>query len=220
MSKKKSATKTTTTRQKKTSKKKPSGSGRPSANYPRQSSNNALRIPQAILDQNAGRDCTDLQAAQFLGLSTAKGPFAVEISSGIKYGFLSRPSSGKLAITDLARQIVKPKSPDDITDGHQKAVLNAPTISDAYLHYRGENLPDRQFFNNAIEDEFNVPKDKVLEFKAIFTQCLEAANLIQEHDGRIRVLHSASTANTEQKQDERIQKISEGVSHIPQVLGR
>jgi len=166
----------------------------------------------AILDQNAGRDCTDSQAAQFLGLSTAKGPFAVEISSGIKYGFLSRPSSGKLAITDLARKILKPKSPDDITDGHQKAVLNAPTISDAYLHYRGENLPDRQFFDNAIEDEFSVPKDKVLEFKAIFAECLEAANLTQEHGGRIRVLHSASTADTEQRQDERIQKISEGVS--------
>ena len=181
------------------------------ANYPRHSSVNAIRIPKAILDQNAGRECTDTQAAGFLGLSTAKGPFAVEISSGIKYGFLRRPSTGKLDVTDLARQVLRPKSPDDVIAGYQEAVRNAPGISDVYLHYRGENLPDRQFFDNALEDTFGIPKDKLSEFKDIFKQCLESASLAHENEGRIRILHSATDSEAPAASDERIQKISADV---------
>lgn len=58
------------------------------AKYPRHSVERALRIPKAILEQNAGKPCTPEQAATLLGGISSKGPFAVEISSAIKYGFL------------------------------------------------------------------------------------------------------------------------------------
>ncbi len=179
--------------------------------YPRHSSEAALRIPKAILDQNAGKPSSDMQAAEFLGLKTAKGPFAVEISSGIKYGFLTRPSTGTLLVTDLAKQILRPKSPNDIATGYQQAVLNAPTISDVYMHFRGENLPDRQFFDNALEDSFKIPRDKLSEFKDVFTQCLTVAKLAEEHAGRVRVLHSAAAdEEISSDGDERIENISKG----------
>jgi hypothetical protein len=186
----------------------PEGGRSSVSNYPRHSAEAALRIPKAILDQNAGKPTTDKQAAEFLGLKTAKGPFAVEISSGIKYGLLNRPSTGKLDVTDLARQILRPKAEEDVTKGYQQAVLNAPTLSDVYLHYRGENLPDRQFFDNALEDTFKIPKDKLSEFKDVFTKSLKAAQLCEEHDGRVRILHSATDAEPLAVGDERIQKIS------------
>lgn len=53
------------------------------AKYPRHSIEKALRIPRAILEQNAGKACSPDKAAQFLGNSSAKGPFSVEISSAI-----------------------------------------------------------------------------------------------------------------------------------------
>ena len=37
-------------------------------NYPRHSLEKALRIPRAILDQNAGKPCTDEKAAEFAGI--------------------------------------------------------------------------------------------------------------------------------------------------------
>ena len=54
--------------------------------YPRHSLEKALRIPEAILKQNAGRPCPDSKSAGFCGVGY-HGPFRVEISSGIKYGF-------------------------------------------------------------------------------------------------------------------------------------
>jgi hypothetical protein len=93
------------------------------AKYPRQSVESALRIPKAILEQNAGKACTPQQAATLLGFSTAKGPFGVEISSATKYGFLSR-SDGKLQPTDLARRILRPTTTDDALKGYREAILN------------------------------------------------------------------------------------------------
>ncbi len=68
----------------------------PRAKYPRHSVERALRIPRAIMEQNAGRACTPDEAASYLGVASSAGPFAVEVGSGIKYGFLQRPEEGKI----------------------------------------------------------------------------------------------------------------------------
>lgn len=203
---------------KKTTSKKSSGAkperkrtGGAQPKYPRHAVEKALRIPRAILEQNAGKPCTDAQAASFLGWKSAKGPIAVEISSGIKYGFLSRPEPGGLDLTALARQVLRPKNQDDVTKGYQQAVLNAPTISDVYQHYRGENLPDREFFDNALEDTFRIPKDKLSEFKEIFLESLRTASLVEEVDGRTRVLHSASDSAADGASEAYIEKMSSSV---------
>ena len=56
------------------------------AKFPRHSVAKAIRIAQAILEQNAGKSCSRADAAKFLGLGSPAGPFSVEISSAIKYG--------------------------------------------------------------------------------------------------------------------------------------
>ena len=112
--------------------------------YPRHSVDKVLRIPRAILEQNAGKDCTDREVAKFVGVGFG-GPIKVEISSALKYGFLERPSSGRVRVTELARKVLRPQQPDDEINGLRQAVLRAPQFSDVYNHYRGENLPDRTF---------------------------------------------------------------------------
>src|SRR5580693_4544975 len=75
------------------------------AKYPRHSLERSLRIPRAIIEQNAGRACTPVEAAGYLGIGF-NGPFQVEVSSSIKYGLLTRPEAGKIQPTDLARRIL------------------------------------------------------------------------------------------------------------------
>src|SRR6267154_426693 len=50
------------------------------ARFPRHSVSKALRIPRAVLDQNAGRACSDQEALKYAGLSF-NGPSRVELSS-------------------------------------------------------------------------------------------------------------------------------------------
>ena len=106
----------------------------PPANYPRHPVDKSLRIPRAILEQNAGKECTVKESAAFL--VGAAGPYTVEVASGIKYGFLSRPSAGKIAVTDRAKRVIRPQEPQDELNGLREAVLAAPVFADVYGHYR------------------------------------------------------------------------------------
>lgn len=163
----------------------------PPAKYPRHSVEKSLRIPKAILDQNAGKSCTVKEAAAFVGVGDA-GPFQTEVSSGIKYGFLDRPVAGQVQVTDRAKQILRPQDSEDRLRGIRDAVLSAPVIADVYGHYRGEYIPDNPFFQNALTDTFEVPSDKVGEFQDIFLESLRSAELIAESDGKYRLLDVAS----------------------------
>jgi hypothetical protein len=181
--------------------------------FPKDAVAKCLRIPQGILDQNAGNECTDREAAGYAKVGWA-GVVGVEISSAIKYGLLERPSAGKIRPTDLARKIIRPQQPKDRLDGMRQAVLQAPVIGDLYKRYRGENLPDREFLVNTAVDSFKVPKEKVEEFIEVFLQTLKDAELLEDvGGGKTRVLDA--TLPTEVGSglgEEQIKKLSKGVT--------
>lgn len=181
------------------------------AKYPRHSLPKALRIPRAILEQNAGRECSEREAAGFTGISYG-GEFRLEVSSAIKFGLLERPQSGQIGLTTLAKKILRPQNPQDEVSGLRDAVLKAPDIADVYKHYRGENLPDQQFFNNALVDKFGMPQDKVPEFTEVFLESLRHARLIEEHAGKSRLLDVAGEPGLTSESTETLKKLDKDVS--------
>lgn len=179
--------------------------------YPRHAVEKALRIPRAVLEQNAGRECTDQEAVGFLGLKLS-GDLRVEISSGVKYGYLERPVDGKLKITDRAKRIIRPQAANDAVVGLREAVLEAPVMSDVYKHYRGENLPDPQFFDNALVDTFGLPAENLSEFKEIFIESLRSAQLLEEHGDKRRVLDISQQLPGVADTDDVLRRIGKSVS--------
>jgi hypothetical protein len=181
------------------------------AKYPRHPVDKALRIPSAILERNAGKSCTPEEAASLLGVGP-KGPFAVETGSAIKYGFLERPEEGKIRPTELARGILRPKSPEDVVKGYREAVLKAPEISDVYEHYRGENIPDDTFFKNTLVETFKIPEADFLDFKQIFLESLEKAELLERHEENLRVLDVSQDVEQPEEKSDRLRKLGAAVS--------
>lgn len=161
------------------------------AKFPRHTIERALRIPKAIIEQNAGKECSEEDAAQYVGVGIG-GPFRVEISSAIKYGLLSRPSPGSLAVTERARQAIRPQKTGDEIEAMRQAILEAPEVSEVYKHYRGEDLPDGDFFTNALVDKFKIPADKVSEFTNVFLHSLESARLVEKRGEKYRILDVTS----------------------------
>ncbi|ADV84894.1 hypothetical protein [Terriglobus saanensis] len=211
---KKNATKAAKKRTKKANLAKKTGrvktKGGPVPSFPRHSVKKALRIPRAILEQNAGRACTDREAVKFAGIAF-HGPSRVEISSSIKYGLLSRPADGNVEVTELAKKILRPQGSGDELEGIRSAFLNAPTVSDVYKHYRGENIPDDQFFRNALVDTFKIPDDKVDEFKSVLLEDLSEAQLVEDVGDKRRILDIAREGETSPQSDETLRRISKGV---------
>lgn len=180
------------------------------AKYPRHSIQKVLRIPKAILEQNAGKACSDKESASFVGVSY-NGPYQSEIGSAKKYGLLSAPGTKQVEVTDLAKQIMRPQSSGDELAGLRQAVLNAPDVSDVYQHYRGENIPDTQFFDNTLVEKFAIPREKVDEFRSIFFENLKRANLVEEHNGKQRVLDFSHQASLPTEKSDRIKKLGQSV---------
>ena len=184
----------------------------PKAKFPRHSVTKALRIPKAILEQNAGKACTPNEAAKYVGLGSAAGPFSVEISSASKYGFLERPQTGQIQITALAKKILRPQSPNDEVDGYREAVLQAPDISEVYQHYRGENLPDDEFLMNTVVETYKVPIDNFVEFKQVFMESLEAAQLVVRHGDKIRIIDASNDESDLPAQSDRLKKLGKSAN--------
>jgi hypothetical protein len=102
--------------------------------FPKHSIEKVLRIPRAILEQNAGRPCTDRESAGFVGVKYNNGPYAYELGNAIKYGLLERPSPGQIALTDTAKKILRPQKPEQVLEGLREAVLSPSDFSKVY-HY-------------------------------------------------------------------------------------
>jgi hypothetical protein len=181
------------------------------AKFPRHSVTKALRVPRAILEQNAGKPCTPAEAAAFVGVGPG-GPFNVEIGSATKYGFLERPETGKIQPTALAKKVIRPQSPSDEIDGYREAILKAPDIAEVYKHYRGENLPDDQFLKNTVVETYKIPADSFLEFKQVFLESLEAAQLLSKHGDKIRILDISADDAPSAMPSERIKKLGKAAN--------
>jgi len=157
------------------------------AKFPRHPVEKSLRIAKAIYEQNAGKAATLADAARFTTGGKAGGPFNVEVSSAKKYGFL-RSESGKLVPEERARKALFPQSDTDRVTALREAVLGAPDLGEVYSHYRGENLPDREFFTNALRDTFKIPPDKIDEFLDVFYESVRSAELLDESGDRPRLI--------------------------------
>jgi hypothetical protein len=181
--------------------------------FPKHSILDCIRIPQAIVDQNVGEACTDRDGAAFAKVGWG-GDARVEISSAIKYGLLERPSPGKIKPTDLVRKITRPQDPKDRLVALRQCVMDAPVISDVYTKYRSENLPDTEFFVNALVDSFGVPKEQVDDFVTVFNKSLKEASLLEQlSSGKFRVLDVTSPGDTTTPVgEEQIKKLSKGVA--------
>lgn len=124
---------------------------------------------------------------------------------------MSRPRQGYVAVTERARQAIRPQKSGDDVEAFRAAILDAPDISDVYLHYRGENLPDGSFFTNALVDKFGLPADKVKEFSDIFFASLQSAKLIEQKEDKYRILDEVTTNEAVGIAPESLKKISQGV---------
>jgi hypothetical protein len=183
------------------------------AKYPRHSLTAVLRIPRGILDQNAGKECSDEDAGRFAGVGLS-GEFRLELSSATKYGLIERPSPRMVKVTDVARKILRPQNQSEELEGLRQAALAAPDIADVYKHYRGENLPDTQFFDNALIDTFRIPSEKLSEFKKVFFETLKAAQLVTELQGKFRII-DVSQGSGPLADSAKIQQPTKGVAIAP-----
>jgi hypothetical protein len=182
------------TKRKAASATKPKAAAADVAKFPRHTVEQALRIPEAILQQNAGNPATAAEAVVFAG-GKISGSWRLEISSAKKYGFL-RSDGPQLVVEERARKAISPQAENDRRDALRDAVISAPDLAEVYKFYRGEALPDEPFLANALSDRFNIPADKVPEFLDVFLKSLRSAELLDESGTQVRLVDAGRDTST------------------------
>jgi len=146
--------------------------------FPRRTVEDALRIPTALREQNAGNPWPPDQVAAALKIGAKTGGFYYLTAASRDYGFTAGSSkTAEISLTDLGRQVVYPESPEQRRDAIQRAVLSVPTFRGVLEYYKGLNLPEREFLANTLEQKFQLDPTTHDEFLDVLKKNCRFAGL-------------------------------------------
>lgn len=139
--------------------------------FPKVSLEDALRIPKAIEDMNAGKPWRSEELAKAVGFNqSADWRFLDLVRASNLYGLSSGSgATSQIALTPtIGNDVVAPSSPTQ----RQKALLlafrNVGDFEKVEQHYSGKKIPEGEFFLNTLVRDFSIPRDRVEKFAEVF----------------------------------------------------
>jgi len=130
------------------------------SDVPSGSLDDALRIPQAILDHYAGKPTTPLHVAKALNVDPKGSQVRVLSGASIAFGLIEGGAqAASITITDLARRILRPKEEGQDLAAKREAVLRPRVFGEFLRKYDGSPFPRNDIAQNVLE-ELGVPREK------------------------------------------------------------
>jgi len=169
--------------------------------FPKNTLEEAILIPRAIEEKNAGNPMTANGLARAVGFRQAQDwRFLDQLRSANLYGLVS--GSGKTAIVQivkLGQDIVAPSSPKDRQMALLAAFNKVEGFKAAAEFYGNKKIPEDEFFLNTLTREFKVPRERVDVFAEVFMSNLEylrAFDVPQTTDSPKAVVADAAAASS------------------------
>ena len=154
---------------------------RPSTQYPKHTLEEALGVPRAIEDNNAGQPLPPTETAIAMGISPGSSRFQTLLSASLRYGLSTgNYKSDKVVLSDLATEIVSPVGEEQAAAALVRAGFTPPTFKAAYEHFKGKKLPEGDFYANTFVREFGVPKEDAKRCAEIFRANLQYVGLLKQ----------------------------------------
>jgi hypothetical protein len=141
--------------------------------FPKNTLEDAIRIPKEIEEKNAGNPmpASDLAIAVGFRLS-GDWRFQDLLRSSDQYGLVER-TGGNVSLTKLGQDVVAPSSPSQRSDALLSAFRSVKDFEAVESFYGGKRIPEDEFFLNTLTREFNIPRDRVETFSKIFLDNLK-----------------------------------------------
>ncbi|MBL8905535.1 MAG: hypothetical protein JNM20_02545 [Rhizobiales bacterium] len=168
-----------TSRKRSKRKRKPSATTQASAKgkpwtFPKNTLEDAIRIPKAIEDKNAGNPMPAREIAVAVGFRQAQDwRFLDLLRSANQYGLVDGTGpTATIQLTKLGQDIVAPSTPSQRSEALQSAFRTVKDFAAVEQHYGGKRIPEDEFFLNTLTRDFSVPKDRVEQFAKVFLENL------------------------------------------------
>lgn len=142
--------------------------------FPKNTLEDAIRIPKAIEEQNAGNPMKADMLAKAVGYNQSDDwRFKDLLRSANQYGLVEGSgAAATVSMTQIGSDVIAPGSPSD----RQTALLGAFRKVDDFHKveefYKGKKLPEDEFFENTLVRQFSIPRERVGVFIEIFTKNL------------------------------------------------
>ena len=142
--------------------------------FPKNTLEDAIRIPKEIEEKNAGNPMQVEDLATAVGFRLANDwRFLDLLRSADQYGLVER-TGGSVSLTRLGQDVVAPSSPSQRPEALLTAFRNVKDFAAVEKFYGGKRIPEDEFFLNTLTREFNIPRDRVDTFAKIFVDNLKS----------------------------------------------
>ena len=165
------------------------------SDVPSASLDEALRLPQAILDHYAGKPTSPLYVAKALNVDPKGSQLKVLSGASIAFGLIEGGAqAATISVTDLARRILRPKEEDADLAAKREAVLKPRIFGEFLRTYYGNPFPRQDIALNVLE-EMGVPREKTGEVLDRIDASARSVGFLEEIKGKKYVsLQGTATA--------------------------
>lgn len=161
----------------------------------------ALRIPQAILDHYAGKPTSPLYTAKALNVDPKGSQLKLLSGAAIAFGLIEGGSQATvISVTELAKRILRPKAEDADLAAKREAVLKPRVFAEFLRNYDGHPFPREDIALNVLE-EMGVPREKATEVLERIESSAASVGFLEEIKDKKYVTLQGSATSPELERD-------------------
>src|SRR5207247_1909749 len=111
-------------------------------------------IPTAIKEKNGGNPWLSAEVANAVKVGARTGKFYYLTAGSRDYELTEGTrDTRQIALTALGRAVVYPPSPQAELAAKRKAFLSVDSFRRVLEHYKGNNLPEKEYLSNTLQNE-------------------------------------------------------------------
>jgi hypothetical protein len=139
--------------------------------FPRVPLETAMKIPVSLKEKNGGNEWSPEEVAKAVGVSSKTPNFFYLVAASRDYGLTEGTrDSAKICLTPLGRAVVYPQSAEHGRAAKLQAFFNVQKFKSVLAHYKGNNLPEKEYVTNTLVTAFDIPPEHHDEFIEVFKQ--------------------------------------------------
>lgn len=137
--------------------------------FPRRTLEQALRVPRALRDHNGGNAWSPVEVSKALSVGSKTSNFWYISAAARDFGLTTGTrDSAEIALTDLGRSALYPRSADEEKEALKEAFLGVELFKEVIDYFNGNNLPEKRFLTNTLHQTFGLHPDVHDEFVELF----------------------------------------------------
>lgn len=147
---------------------------------PRKTLEECLVVARPVHEVYAGKSASWDEIASTAGMAAKSANTKYLIWSAQAYDLLVKEGNN-YALSETARKIFAPNYPAEKAEALVKAITVPTLLSKFYSEYNGKLLPDDEFFDNVLENRYQIPRERTAEARDVILANATFAGILTSH---------------------------------------